>query len=70
MRDWLVSWLWGRSPRFVLLCLYVAEHGAKPLSHWVFINTPVGMCLRAEALRRGDLAQARRITEILDAAER
>lgn len=70
MRDWLIAWIWLRSPRFVELCIYIGQHGAKPLAHWVFINTPLGFTLRAEALRRGDLAMARRITEILNEAER
>lgn len=70
MRDWVIAVLWCRFEWFVLLAIYVTENGPKPVANWVFVNTPLGFCLRLDALRRGDFPMARRITEILNAAGR
>lgn len=70
IRDWLFGQLWLRSEWFRLLAIYLGQNAWKPVAHWVFVNTPLGFALRHEALRRGDLPMAIRITQILNDVER
>lgn len=70
MRDWLMGELWYRSITFRRLAIFLGQCAWPTVAHWVFVNTPLGYALRIEALQRGDLAAARRITEILNEAER